>query len=70
MLRMPGGYCYELAHRDWRRAHNDSWAIEVYTPDGQERYVGTRYIDGSNCAVFRCPDGKFRAVMRHCVLCP
>lgn len=64
-VAMPDGYCFHLEGAgSWRAARNDRWEIEVYSPDGAELYVGTRWIDGSHCCVFKCPDGRYRAVTR------
>lgn len=60
---MPDGYCFEFELTgDWTGSADDYWNIEVYKPTGQEKQVGSRFIDGSRCCVFSCPDGKFRAV--------
>lgn len=60
---MPAGYCYEFTvGGDWRGGPSDDWDTEIYTPAGGERKLGAKYIDGTLCAVFECPDGRLRAV--------
>ncbi len=67
---MPSGYCFELTwitpplHDDTAvyRTPDADWDTVVYKPDGGERAVGDRKIDGCLCVVFHCPDGKYRAV--------
>lgn len=64
--RMQSGYCFAVAptRRPWRTIPNDSWDTEVYTPDGTERYLGTRIIDGSVMAVFVTKEG-YKAQLLH-----
>ncbi len=77
---MNSGYCFELRarcrekdptsrrarawRRYWRRADDERWDTEVYTPTGTEREVGTRRIDGTPCRVWACQDGLYRAQTR------
>ena len=61
---MLDGYCFELEGADWFASVNDDWAIAVYRPTGAETLVGWRWIDGSRCNVFLCPDGIVRAQTR------
>lgn len=57
------GYCYEFeGKRNWRASRSEKWDTVIYTVAGSEVEVGSRLIDGAACKVFRCPDGKFRAV--------
>ena len=69
---MQSGYCFELNRSKgerqrgapWFDTCNESWDIVVYTPTGTENKVGTRHIDGSDCTVYLCSDGKYRAQTR------
>lgn len=61
---MHSGYAFECAGVglvDWRRVSDEAWDTVVYTPKGDERFLGTRYIDGSRCRVWQCADDTFRA---------
>lgn len=68
---MEKGYAYEFAPflqkaqdeswQGWRGATDENWDIVVYAPDGQERLVGGRYIDGVQVRVYLCQDGLYRA---------
>lgn len=66
---MPSGYCFELTGDStdaptewWMIAPDDDWDTEVYSPKGAEQKAGERFIDGTRCVVFACPDDVFRAV--------
>src|SRR3990167_361339 len=67
VLKTPvllSGYGFEFTgKRRWRASSDELWPVEMNTPDGKEKFVGTRRIDGYDCFVFKCSDGKFRAQM-------
>ena len=62
-LGMMDGYCFELSgeSQNWRASSESLWDIDIYTPDGTERYAGSRFIDGCRCRVYWCHDGTYRA---------
>lgn len=67
MYAMPSGYCHELdSRKPWEYAADSKWDTEVYSASGNEVYQGSRLIDDSLHAVFWCPDGVYRAVLKHC----
>ena len=60
--KMSSGYVYELeGSDDWKDSADDIWTNEVYTPKGDEAYVGERKIDDSDVSVFKGTDGKYYA---------
>lgn len=60
---IKSGYCFLLrSRRSWQDADDERWEIEVYTPKGDEVFVGTRMIDGVWHAIFRCKNNRFRAI--------
>lgn len=60
------GSTYEYTgKRNWKASKDDRWEIEMYGTTGNEIPVGIRTIDGSEHAVYKCPDGKFRAILSH-----
>lgn len=69
--KMSSGYAYELDApllnkrnpEFWGVAVDDAWDTVMYTPNGKERAVGERKIDGARCVVFKCSDGFYRAQM-------
>jgi hypothetical protein len=65
MASMVSGYAYEAnpdeQGEDYFVIPNDAWAVESYTSDDAERYLGNVNIDGAPCAVFACSDGLYRA---------
>jgi len=60
-IKMMSGYAFEASKRGWQRSKDDNWEIVAYTPDGKERFLGFRSVDGSRVAVFSCGDGMARA---------
>jgi hypothetical protein len=61
-IMMQSGYAFEFeGTRRWRASSQERWEIVCYTPLGDEKAVGPRMIDGAECVVFKCSDGKFRA---------
>lgn len=61
---MKSGYCFVCESPLWQTSPDESWPIEVYSPDGAEQWTGYRRIDGSLCMVFRCGDGQVRAQIK------
>lgn len=47
------GYAFEYGGRNWRSTANDNWDIVVYSPTGNEKFVGRRRVDGSEVNVWR-----------------
>jgi hypothetical protein len=64
---MMTGYAYELVSRKshWASCSSEHWDTVVYGVTGDEIPVGIRFIDGSRCKVFDCPDGNYRAQVYH-----
>lgn len=63
--KIASGYAYEADPAAWSDDYlsipNDEWETVIYMPDGAERLLGFVKINGSDCAVFHCSDGLFRA---------
>lgn len=56
-------YAFVLeSNDDWRIA--DDWAFEVVELRGNEKILGHRQIDGSNCKVLLTPDGQYIAISK------
>ena len=47
---------------DWRVA--DNWDFEVVELQGNEKILGHRNIEGSNCKVLLTPDGQYVAISK------
>lgn len=61
-FQMMSGYCYVYQGTRGNMRVSNRWGTSVYTPNGREKMRrDTVLIDGARCAVFKCPDGKFRA---------
>jgi hypothetical protein len=56
------GYAYEAPEFD---APSEDWDTIMYTPQGDERFVGTRTIDGEMMHVWQLPSGTFIAQLPH-----
>lgn len=63
LMGMGDGYTYEFeGKRNWKTSGDEKWETVMFLPlEGGQDHVGFRYIDGTQCAVFKCADGKFRA---------
>lgn len=60
--RPQSGYAYRYEQdNDWRGSSDELWDTVRYTPTGNEKLLGERYIDGSRVRVFRTDDGWFIA---------
>lgn len=63
--KIASGYAYEADPAAWGDDYllipNDEWETVIYMPNGAERLLGFVKINGSDCAVFHCSDGLFRA---------
>lgn len=63
-FKIKSGYVFELEGKGyWRSAKSEMWDTAIYTATGDEVRAGTRLIDDVFCVVFKCRDGKFRAVV-------
>ena len=61
--RLTSGYGYELTEsKDWRKADDELWDTVMTGPGG--KFVGIRYIDGSEMAVFKTKGG-YTAQLAH-----
>lgn len=52
------GYAYEWAVQrgyPWRSVTDEAWDTVMFTPDGSEKFVGERRIDGVLCHVWYAP---------------
>jgi hypothetical protein len=47
----------------WRQCAVSCWRREPYVSDGREGFVGYRTMCGTMYCVFKCSDGKLRAVV-------
>lgn len=60
---MSATYAFVLnGDDDWRIA--DDWTFEVVDLEGNEKTLGHRQIEGSNCKVLLTPDGQYVAVSK------
>lgn len=56
-------YAFVLdSSNDWRIA--DEWTFEVVELEGNEKILGHRNIEGSNCKVLLTPDGQYIAISK------
>ena len=65
MTNLQLGYCYVLTGAPvsrWRACHDDSWDLDMADPT-EGKTLGTRRIDGAECTVVLCTDGKVRACL-------
>jgi hypothetical protein len=47
---------------NWKLVGDAGWLEHpMYVPNGREKLVGTRLIDGKEHAVFKCLDGEYLA---------
>lgn len=58
------GYAFEHEGKNWKASRDDNWDIIMYTPTGRERFLGTRYVDGSKVNVW-VSDGRHIAQLEH-----
>jgi hypothetical protein len=59
---MLPGSCYLLQwSKRWKQAPDKVWRPSKYKPKGDEKFRGVRGIDGVNCKVHLCGDGRYRA---------
>jgi hypothetical protein len=52
-VQVESGYAYELQGSNWQRSKDDDWETVVITPGNFVTYLGIRYIDGRQVAVFK-----------------
>lgn len=52
ILKPMSGYAYEYDGKYWKTGPNDDWETVVFDPTGDEKFVGTRTIDGYPCNVW------------------
>jgi len=62
------GYVYELEEsldsRKWQHASSEAWEVSMVSADDKRAIaeLGVRRIDDTLCMVFRCLDGRVRAI--------
>ena len=49
---------------DWRISIADDWDFDVVELEGDEKTVGHRQIEGSNCKVLQTLEGKLVAISK------
>jgi len=57
------GYAYDTKQH-WQESSDENWDTIMYTPTGDEKYVGVREIDGSRFNVWRSTD-RYVAQLQH-----
>lgn len=55
--RPKSGYAYWYPRTGWKRVSDEEWETVVYTPTGQEKWVGTRKIDDVMMDVWKTERG-------------
>lgn len=56
---MKDGYAFEYMGRNWKNSSDEDWEIVMYTITGEEKFIGTRWIDGSKVKVFSSGEGYY-----------
>lgn len=61
-LKLKRGSGKTFEGQNWQSVKEDKWEQHMmYVPSGQEKYMGSREIDGTTHAVFQCLDDSFLA---------
>lgn len=48
---------------NWAKMPDDRWETEIATEARATLKLGSRQIDGAPCMVFKCDDGRVRAIV-------
>lgn len=60
--QLKPGYAYMMRRKTgWQVAADDAWDTVMQSGNSRARFVGTRMIDDTRCAVFKAPNGFYYA---------